>query len=845
MRKILALGLLLIILVACGIDNTMYNAQNYFKSAQARPLNANGRPTPQAVADYTKTIQKCGIILSQNREGRRADDALYLMARALYYKGNSAFQAKDAFEGLIRGYPNSRHVPDSHIYLAKVLREINQPSESEALLERFVRDPKFIKHHPRALLVLADFEIRDKDYYRAQYWLERIIKDYRKTPEFREAFFLFGKNYYMQNDFTRSLEEFQKYQNTRGIDKEMKMEAQYYIALNQFELGDYDSALRNTRSLIRNEIRPDKLAAARVLYGRALLAEGRIEDGLFELDDVTKKYPRTEQAAEAYYHWGAYLYFREGKIDAAIPHLNKVRTEFTNSPFATKGQQIATALGQIKPPANLNSRSNLQGFLDHYYLKAEYFVSPLALPDSALASYQRVIDEFDVFKVEADSLALIIADLNAQIDSLNSLPEVMDADSLSASEESPEEFPSEAQELIESIMGDSPQESMGDSLHLPQDLPDLSIDKELSDSLSIAVADSVKEGMPLDEPLAEPGIETELHELEENELELPAELELAEVYEDLSELIEPEDSTAVADSLAAMESLPETPEELSLVELRDRLVAQRDDLQIRLDPIAEIIGRFEQEILPFSYFSIYSIYHNLRDRRAEADNTLAEMQNRFPRNMYTRAATALKNGTTPRLVDPNLEAAEDAFDEALGFYPDYPDSLVSSMQEFALSPYPELQVRANYRLGWYYSFEAPDTTLAKDYLEAVLAESDTGDFGTTVRRFFDGSRFLLRDSGLPDTLAVTDSLSVLKDVESLIVEADSLLWEIADPDSLLNLSAFSDSLSSSEADSLSQQTVPDEAKPNQEEAPPLLPDDSEPKTPEAIPPLKEEEIHPE
>ncbi|MCD8479975.1 MAG: tetratricopeptide repeat protein [Candidatus Cloacimonetes bacterium] len=119
----------------------------------------------------------------------------------------------------------------------------------------------------------------------------------------------------------------------------MKMEAQYYIALNQFELGDYDSALRNTRSLIRNEIRPDKLAAARVLYGRALLAEGRIEDGLFELDDVTKKYPRTEQAAEAYYHWGAYLYFREGKIDAAIPHLNKVRTEFTNSPLPPRANR--------------------------------------------------------------------------------------------------------------------------------------------------------------------------------------------------------------------------------------------------------------------------------------------------------------------------------------------------------------------------------------------------------------------------------------------------------------------------------------------------------------------------
>jgi len=90
MRIVLSL-LLCIILVACGIDNTMYNAKNYFKSAQARTLNANGRPTPQAVDEYTKAIQKCGIILSRNSKGKRADDALFLMARALYYKKNSAF----------------------------------------------------------------------------------------------------------------------------------------------------------------------------------------------------------------------------------------------------------------------------------------------------------------------------------------------------------------------------------------------------------------------------------------------------------------------------------------------------------------------------------------------------------------------------------------------------------------------------------------------------------------------------------------------------------------------------------------------------------------------------------
>ncbi|HOH60396.1 MAG TPA: tetratricopeptide repeat protein, partial [Candidatus Cloacimonadota bacterium] len=275
MRKILGLTLVLLILAACGIDNTMYNAQQYFKTAQGRALNANGRPTPQAVDEYTKTIKKCGVILSGNKKSRRADDALYLMARALYYKGNSAFQAKDAFQSLIQGYPNSKYVPEANIYMARVLREINQVKESEALLERFVRDPKYLKYHPRALLVLADFEIKDKDYHRAQFWLERIIKDYRKTKEFREAFFLFGKNYYMQKDYARSLEQFEKFQKTRGIDKEMKLEGQYYIALNQYELGQYDLALRNARNLIRNEIRPNNLGLARVLYARVLLAQGK------------------------------------------------------------------------------------------------------------------------------------------------------------------------------------------------------------------------------------------------------------------------------------------------------------------------------------------------------------------------------------------------------------------------------------------------------------------------------------------------------------------------------------------------------------------------------------------
>lgn len=270
MRKIVPLLLLALALASCIQVNTLYNARKYFAAAQARPLNANGRPNNQAVEEYTKTIQKCGIILSNPTRDSRTDDALYLMARALYYKGNSSFQAKDQFESLIKGFPESPFFGEAHIYLAKVLRDINRMDDAVKVLQEFILDPRHKKLHPRALLTLADFNIADKDYLEAQYWLGRIITDYPKSSEYREAFFIYGQNYFIQKDYRAALEEFQKIARDRRIPQPMKLEARYYVALNQFMLGEHEQSDKTLRKLLKDELRPEKVSQARVLQiGRA------------------------------------------------------------------------------------------------------------------------------------------------------------------------------------------------------------------------------------------------------------------------------------------------------------------------------------------------------------------------------------------------------------------------------------------------------------------------------------------------------------------------------------------------------------------------------------------------
>lgn len=734
--RVTTLLVLLGILVACGIDNTMYNAKKYFESAQNRALSANGRPTPQAIDEYTKSIQKCGIILSRNSKGKRADDALFLMARALYYKKNSAFQAKDAFENLIRGYPDSKHIPEAHLYLARVLREVNQVQQSEALLEQFVRNPKYIKHHARALLVLADFEIDDEDYIRSQYWLERILKDYRKTDEFKDAFFIFGKNYFMQDDYEKSLEEFTTFVGTRGIPKPRKLEARYYIALNQYKLERYQDALKETKHLVRNESRPDMLSRAKVLHARILLATGEEEDGLEQLEDVTKSYGRTEHSAAAYYFWGRYLYYHRGDWDASVGHLNKVRTEYSKSEYSEASSQLAAAINQTKG-AKPKDSGNLQSFLDYHYQRAESFLNPIALPDSALVSYQVVISERDSITARADSLRGVIEATQLEIDSLSAFV----PDSLEIAEEI----------LPADSVFSSPGQEAGVSDSVATDFPDTTV---VSDSLLAPVEDEIS-------------------------------------YSDsVAGSFTAADSDAVAaDSLAASASPSAEEEEAQADPIQAataRLASLRSEIQgmqTNLEPLDVALARYDTEIIPFCSFSMFSILHELEGREDEAEAIRQDMTEHYPRDMYTAAINAIAAGKTPKLVDPVLEEAENAFDSALDYYPVHPDSLLEAMQSFTESEFADLRGKANYRLGWYYSFEEPDTTQAKSYLDALLAENVPEEYAEAARLFYDGQIFLKRESNYSyyepeDSLAnaVADSMNSIGDnlPETEATSADTL-----------------------------------------------------------------------
>ncbi len=552
MRKLFTLLLLALVLASCSQVNTLYNARKYFKAAQARPLNANGRPNNQAVEEYTKAIKKCGIILSNEKHDSRTDDALFLMARALYYKGNSAFQAKDQFESIIKGFPDSPFVGESHIYLAKVLRDINQKEQAYKTLQEFVLDSTHKKLHPKALMSLAQFSIEDKDFLQAQYWLQKILTDYPKSEEYREAFFIFGQNYYIEKDYHASLTEFQKIAKDRRIPQQVKLEARYYIAMNQFMLGEHEQCKKTLKKLLKDETRPEKQSLARVLQARLYLAEGAADKGVAEIESIAKTYPRTQSSAEAQYHLGEYYFYEEQDLEKAGTAYGRVRTEFSTSELAEPGQQRSTAINQLKTDVQLDPQSSLQAYVDYCISAAENYFNVFSMPDSALVLYDRLISSKDLVVAKRDTVLIEFEAKQAVVDSLElalqALPE--------------------------------PEPVVPDSLAVPEEIQETDLDVEES---GIETEDAEEDSEVLELPQEEEPEIPEIEDLPESDEEQEEEQELP----DIQPIIEDDDDSIPQNSQPIDTDLNETEELLGEQEEIDTEpvpLNQEPEQEIEIEP---------------------------------------------------------------------------------------------------------------------------------------------------------------------------------------------------------------------------------------------------------------------
>ncbi len=409
--------IILIIISGCVYYNTFYNAKNYFDEAKAKSLKDNGRPSPQAISLYNKSMKKCGIILTDYKDSKYSDDALFLLAKCLYNKQNYML-AKEQFENFLKKYPQNELCPEAILYSAKSDFFLGNKQEAFTRLEEFLLNDKMKKFHPKAYLVLSEYYFHDKLYYSSVKYLQELIKKYPDSEEYEEAFFRLGEIYNIAKDYEKSSKEFKKFLKHR-FSRNKKLDARYYIAYNNIMFDKADLALKQIKKLLKDEYREDKIPRIKLIEARANAKLGNYKKAETEFDNIIKDNPRKKIAASASYFLGE-MYFRKlHDYEKAITYFNKVKTNYRKSEYITKALEKSTIASQIlQYNSSDNKDVNTEKLVSQSFKLADHYLNILNLPDSSLTVYNQIIKNDSLMKLKIDSLKTQISDISDSTDSL-------------------------------------------------------------------------------------------------------------------------------------------------------------------------------------------------------------------------------------------------------------------------------------------------------------------------------------------------------------------------------------------------------------------------------------------
>ncbi len=405
------------IFYGCVYYNTFFNAKKYFAEAQDIELKEDGKPTSNAINKYNKTIKKCGVVLSDYKDSEYADDALFLMARSLFYIGRNYTQAIEKFNDLIKFYPESEFVPDAKIYIARAKYEFGKKQEAYELLHEFLLDAESKDYHPKALKVLANFQLKNKDYVEAEYYLAKIIENYPKYDEYESVFFLLGKTKNESGNYKESNEVFTSLLKSR-VSKKIKLDSRYYIAYNHLLLKDHKQSKKFINKLLKDEYRESHISKIQLLKARILTGLEETDKAIPIFETVINDNKRSMLSAEASFYL-AELFFTELKdYTRAIEYYNKVKKEYKDSDFVTRSVKKSAIASQIIQYYNPDAAITTETLVLQQLKLAEYYIENLNMPDSAIIVYDKIIGQKEGLIAKLDSLNFQMNNINSILDSL-------------------------------------------------------------------------------------------------------------------------------------------------------------------------------------------------------------------------------------------------------------------------------------------------------------------------------------------------------------------------------------------------------------------------------------------
>ncbi len=366
----------LVLFAGCAYFNTFYNAQVYYREGMM--LKERGQ-AGLAKPKFDKAIEKSALVISRWPKSRWVDDALFLIGRGYYEKGEFGRAAR-SFEQLELAFPNSPFLPEATFYRGIALIKDGNTGTGRLVLERVKQAyPKF---RDAASFHLAMIALERGDDQEAVDSLKNFVQRFPKSRYYREAVRQLAEGCLRLGNYALAEVWFNRYAQIE-TDARKRAEAKLKIALCRLAEERYDDVLKMVRDVLGRYSELD--GEFNLLAGKAYMGMGRHNEALAAFAQVRSN---NANGAEAAFMIGKY--YEENKdFERAMVYYDSAKQRRAESEYGVLATKRLALLEAIIRDT-LRSRTPAET----RFLLAEVHALNLGEYDNAMAIYQQVYDSF-------------------------------------------------------------------------------------------------------------------------------------------------------------------------------------------------------------------------------------------------------------------------------------------------------------------------------------------------------------------------------------------------------------------------------------------------------------------
>lgn len=357
---------------SCAYFNAYYNAQKLFKQAEER--RAEGK---DAGALYDRVIRKASKVVAFYPRSRWVDDSLLLLGKALYRKGEYE-RAIRKFRELREFFPESDLSEEARYWEGMALGEVGRREEAiSALLDLAEGEGRWAC---RAKVALGDLS---GDPSESIAWYEDAFRCAGGREKFSVGLKLAGA--YHKAGRLEEAEALIRKLLRRKPPGEMERSLVEELAEVLSDMGRYEDALKMYKRFGRNGSAESLLG-----MGRIFAKMGDEGEALKAYAEVAGGYPGTREAVRAWLETGEIL-LRSGRWEEARDAFGRATEEGVVCEETEEARSYKYKLDRLM---ELKARADSTGEAEDRMALGEFLLSELNRPDSALAVYRRVLEEF-------------------------------------------------------------------------------------------------------------------------------------------------------------------------------------------------------------------------------------------------------------------------------------------------------------------------------------------------------------------------------------------------------------------------------------------------------------------